>query len=40
MTMLAEKDDGIEQVPLWDAVVGGDTHRDTHHLRCCPGTGG
>ena len=39
MTMLAEKDDGIEQVPLWDAVVGGDTHRDTHHLEMLSGHG-
>jgi transposase len=39
MTMLAEKDDGIEQVPLWDAVVGGDTHRDTHDLEMLCGRG-
>ena len=33
MTMLAERSAGIEDdVPPWDALVGGDTHRDTHHL--------
>ena len=33
MTMLAEKPHGIEDAPVWDAVVGGDTHRDTHRLE-------
>ena len=33
MSMLAETPTGIEdQVQVWDALVGGDTHRDTHHL--------
>jgi len=39
MTMLAEKSDGIEEVPLLDAVVGGDTHRDTHQLEMLTGQG-
>src|SRR5664279_2971456 len=39
MTMLAEKSDGIEEFPLLDAVVGGDTHRDTHQLEMLTGQG-
>ena len=34
MTTVAEKSGWIEEVPqLWDAFVGGDTHRDTHQLE-------
>jgi transposase len=33
MTMLADRSHGIEQIPMLDAVVGGDTHRDTHRLE-------
>jgi hypothetical protein len=34
MIMLAERNTGIEDddVPPWDALVGGDTHRDTRPL--------
>jgi transposase len=40
MTTVAEKSGGIEEVPrLWDAVVGGDTHRDTHQLEMLSGIG-
>jgi len=34
MTTVAEKSGWIEEAPqLWDALVGGDTHRDTHQLE-------
>lgn len=39
MTMLAEKPYGIEDAAVWDAVVGGDTHRDAHQLEMLTGTG-
>jgi len=39
MTMLAEPKEQIEQYPPIDAVVGGDTHRDTHHLCMLTPTG-
>jgi len=40
MTTVAEIPRGIEEVPpLWDAFVGGDTHRDTHQLEMLSGIG-
>ena len=38
MPSLAEPNEQIEDLVL-DAVIGGDTHRDTHHLEMVTGTG-
>ena len=39
MTMLAEPNEKIEDPTVLDAVVGGDTHRDTHQLEMVTGAG-
>jgi len=39
MTMLAEPNEKIEDPTVLDAVVGGDTHRDTHQLEMLTGAG-
>jgi transposase len=39
MPMLAEPNEKIEDPPVLDAVVGGDTHRDTHRLEMLTGRG-
>ena len=39
MTMLAEPNEKVEDPTVLDAVVGGDTHRDTHQLEMLTGAG-